>query len=286
MRKIGQNPIWSRKDLVLEPEDVRLQFENAFRKFSESMDTLMPHPKARSYLGDLKKLGKIKQYTRNMYRDDDIDISGAGKKVRELIDKYIRAEGVKYLQEESVSIFDDDFEETVDTHKSLKAKASEMEHAIRYEITIHYDENPVVYKSLRERLEEIIKRRKQQRLELSKIIEEYGGLIARIRDIHEGIEAKKMGLSDVKYAFHEILREEVENLSSETEGVPVDNLRQLTQEIVKTLKDLAVIDFRRKRAVQRDMRAQVKRILVTNCWDHQYLEPIITRMMELAEVRL
>jgi type I restriction enzyme R subunit len=271
--------------LILEPEDVRKRFEIAFRKFAESMDMLMPHPKARPYLEDLKRLGKIKQYARNMYRDEDIDISGAGEKVRELIDKYIRAEGIEYLQKEPVSILDDDFEETIDTHTSDKAKASEMEHAIRYEITIHYDENPVVYQSLRERLEEIIRRMEQERLELSQVIEEYGHIIQRMRDVREGREAQKKGFTDTEYAAYELIHKEAESAFKE-KPLPEKELRKMTKEIVKELKDLAVIDFRRERDVRRQMRGQIKRILVKNGWSHEHFEPITTRIMELAEVRL
>lgn len=45
---------------VLEPEDVRNEFETAFKRFAESMDMVMPNPKARPYVDDLKKfLGKV-----------------------------------------------------------------------------------------------------------------------------------------------------------------------------------------------------------------------------------
>ncbi len=266
--------------LVLEPEDVRLKFELAFKKFSESMDMMLPHPEALPYLNDLQKLGKIKQYANNMFRPPEVDISGCGEKVRQLIDRYIRAEGIEYLQKEPVSILNEDFEDTLDVHRSDKAKASEMEHAIRYEISVRLDENPVVYSSLKERLEHIIEMRKQKRIENSKAIEEYGTLIQEFREVHEGKKARRMGMDDDEYAFFELVNDAAKSSFEREE------LKEISKEIVEKLRGLAVIDFRRKKSVLREMRAKVKLILVSKGWDRKGLESITSRVIELAEARL
>jgi len=272
---------------VLEPEDVRLKFDVAFRKFSESMDMMLPHPKAKPYLDDLKTLGKIRRAAKNRYRDDDIDISGSGEKVRDLIDNYIRAEGIDHLQEGPVSILDDSFEEEVDELQSDKAKASEMEHAIKQEITVRLDENPVVYKSLKERLEEIIEEKKQNRIELTKAIEEYGHIIKEIRDVQEGNKAEEMGLTDDQYAFYELIKEELDKRFDDLE-IEDDKIIDISTKINDKLDDLAVIDFRRKRDVQRRMRGQIKVILIKNGWPKQggKLDKTASKIMDLAEVRL
>lgn len=66
---------------VLEPEDVRAQFDDAFKKFSQSLDMMLPDPKALTFVGDAKWLGKIRQVATAKYRDDKIDISDCGSKV-------------------------------------------------------------------------------------------------------------------------------------------------------------------------------------------------------------
>ena len=45
---------------VLEPEDVRAAFDLAFRRFSQSMDMLLPDQRALTYNADLRWLGKIR----------------------------------------------------------------------------------------------------------------------------------------------------------------------------------------------------------------------------------
>ncbi len=39
---------------VLEPEDVRHEFEKAFKEFSKRMDMILPNPEASPYVEDLK----------------------------------------------------------------------------------------------------------------------------------------------------------------------------------------------------------------------------------------
>ena len=61
--------------LVLEPEDVRAEFDVAFRRFAQSMDMLLPDPRALEYAGDLAWLGKIRSAARARYRTEQVDIS-------------------------------------------------------------------------------------------------------------------------------------------------------------------------------------------------------------------
>jgi len=116
---------------LFEDEEKRNDFKNDFKDFAKSMDIIMPHPIADPYRDDLYKLSKIHTAVRNRYRDDSINIKGVGEKVKRLIDEHIRASNVRVLHE-PVSILDEkEFEKTLDELKSDKAKASEMEHAIR-----------------------------------------------------------------------------------------------------------------------------------------------------------
>ena len=126
---------------VLEPEDVRAEFDLAFRRFSQSMDMLLPDQRALAYHADLRWLGKIRGTARARYRDDRLDLSGCGEKVRQLIAEAVAADGVEILVKE-VQLFSPEFDEKVEALQSDEAKASEMEHAIRHEISVRVEENP------------------------------------------------------------------------------------------------------------------------------------------------
>ena len=98
---------------VLEPEDVRAGFDLAFRRFSQSMDMLLPDPRALAYHADLRWLGKIRGAARARYRDDRLDLSGCGEKVRALIADAVAADGIQVLVKE-VQLFSPEFDEKVD----------------------------------------------------------------------------------------------------------------------------------------------------------------------------
>ena len=132
---------------MLEPEDVRAAFDLAFRRFSQSMDMLLPDQRALAYHADLRWLGKIRGTARARYRDDRLDLSGCGEKVRRLIADAVAADGIQILVKE-VPLFSPEFEEKVAALGTNDAKASEMEHAIRHEINVRVEENPVFYQSL------------------------------------------------------------------------------------------------------------------------------------------
>ncbi|MCS0543603.1 DUF3387 domain-containing protein, partial [Aeromonas veronii] len=141
---------------VLEPEDVRNEFDTAFKKFSESMDMVMPSPKAQPYLSDLKFLGKIRQLAKSRYRiEDGMDISDCGQKVKELIEVHLFAANIEVLHE-PIDILSNRFEQRLEEAKTPESKAAEMEHAIKHEIKIKIEENPVLYTSLKERLEQLL----------------------------------------------------------------------------------------------------------------------------------
>src|SRR5690625_7752363 len=94
-----------------------------------------------------------------------MDISDCGEKVRQLIEEHVYAT-TPHVLVEPIDILSNKFEQKLDEIKSPEAKAAEMEHAIKHEIRIKLDENPVLYTSLKERLENLIEQRKSQQLSI------------------------------------------------------------------------------------------------------------------------
>ena len=187
---------------VLEPDDVRTAFDLAFRRFSQSMDMLLPDQRALAYHADLRWLGKIRGTARARYRDDRLDLSGCGEKVRKLIADAVVADGIQILVKE-VQLFSPEFEEKVAALATDDAKASEMEHAIRHEINVRVEENPVFYQSLRERLEEIIAERRQERMDAAEQL----SLLSSLRDDlkAEQTRAQDIGLDARGFAIYGLL---------------------------------------------------------------------------------
>ena len=187
---------------VLEAEDVRAGFDLAFRRFSRSMDMLLPDPQALAYRGDLQWLGKIRGAARARYRDERLDLSGCGEKVRTLIAGAVAADGIEILVRE-VRLFSPEFEEKIDALGTDDAKASEMEHAIRHEINVRVEENPAFYQSLREKLEAIIEERRLERLDAARQLSLLDGLREEMQG--ERTLAQDIGLGARGFAIYGLL---------------------------------------------------------------------------------
>jgi type I restriction enzyme R subunit len=162
---------------LLEDGPLRDRFEVELKKFLDTVDTVLPLPDAAPHLAEARLFAEIAMRARRRYRIDDgtFDPSLYGEKVRELIDEHLESLGVDQILP-PVSLTSADFQQKVTAMASPRARASEMEHAIRHHIDVHFGEDPARYRRLSERLEQILADHKgnweQQALFLSELIEE------------------------------------------------------------------------------------------------------------------
>ena len=141
--------------LSLENAEKRQSFQTDFQIFSKQMDIILPDSKASPFIPDLKRLGKISVGARNLYRDEQLNIVGAGAKVKELIEEHVISTGVN-PKIPPVDLFAGNYEEVLNEHKTSRSKASEIQHAIKQHIKVNFDEDPAYYGKLSERLKKII----------------------------------------------------------------------------------------------------------------------------------
>jgi type I restriction enzyme R subunit len=271
---------------VLEPEDVRAQFDEAFKKFGQSLDMMLPDPKALPYVGDARWLGKIRQVAAAKYRDEKIDISDCGAKVRKLIEEAVSAEGIQILVKQ-VSLFTPEFEEKLKALKSNEAQASEMEHAIRHEIHVKLEENPVFYTSLRERLEQLIEDRKAKRIDAAGQLKLFEDLRKELRGHADA--AEKAGLSETGFAIYGILAEPKPLAAAEPRaayGIIDDAKRELASLLEEQLEpQVTIVDWTRKDDVQREMRKRIKRQLRAAGYKDEKIEPMAESIVDLLKRR-
>ncbi|PSL42990.1 type I restriction enzyme R subunit [Salsuginibacillus halophilus] len=262
---------------VLEPEDVRHKFDTAFKKFSESMDMIMPSPKANPYLDDLKWLGKIRKLAKSRYHVDDgtLDISDCGGKVRELIEEYVYASTPEVLFD-PVNILTNKFDEKLDELKTPEAKAAEMEHAIKNEIRVKLDENPVKYTSIKERLEELIEQRKNRQLTIEELLEEYHAIREEMISMKE--ESQSYGLSEARQLpFYQLIEQQL------PAGYEQESLKDLTEIITDIIQEHAVIDWTKKDDVKREMRQKLKKQLRASSLPNDQVDSVARQLLELGQ---
>jgi type I restriction enzyme, R subunit len=137
---------------------------------------------------DAKAFGTIAFAARRRYRDElGFDASLYGSKVRRLIDDHVEALGIEQ-KIPPISITVTDFDTKVVGLCSDRVKASEMEHAIRYHLREHRDEDPEHYNRLSGR-EEIIEELGEQ---WQQLVVALGDLLPEVR---AGRQADDSGLN-------------------------------------------------------------------------------------------
>lgn len=270
--------------LALKDEDVRAQFEIAFRRFAKQMDVILPDTAAKPFVADLKLLGKVQHAARNRYRDPGLDLSEAGEKVRQLVDEHILSTGVD-PKIPPVDLLAANFHESVNAVKSAESRASEIESAIKHHITMNLEEDPEYYKSLSLKLKDIILRTNgkwEQQVEL--LLE----MTDNIEGEHQQI-AKDLGLTKTELSFYNILIAEVANLQdSDVIGEATHSeIKAITQTLVAMFDEATkIVDFFKKPEEVKRMKKEIKRaILDCSFGDKAIVNVIQDRFMELGTVK-
>lgn len=268
--------------LVLKDEDVRAQFDIAFKRFAKQMNIVLPDKAAAPFISDLKLLGKVNNAARLRYRDEQLDISDAGEKVRRLVDEHILSSGVD-PKIPPVDLLSANFKEHLGGIKSDESKASEIESAIKHHITVNLDDDPEYYKSLSLRLRDIIEKtagKWDQQLDL---------LLTMIDSIEEEHQqaAQDIGLSETEFAFYNILVAEVTRIREDDvlDDVVNDEIKAMTQSLVSMLDEATeIVDFFQKFDEVKRIKKNIRRMIIQSSFDDIGLrKAVIDRFTELAK---
>lgn len=270
---------------ALSAEDVRADFDLAFRRLAQSMDLLLPDTRALPYVADLRWLGKVRLAAAARYRDPGVDISDCGAKVRRLIEDAVVAEGIQVLVAR-VALFSQDFERRLRELKTPEAQASEMEHAIRDEITVKLDEDPAHYGSLQARLMQIIADDKARRIDAARKLELLEALRRDLGGPARGAQA--LGLSETAYAIFGLLRGGGDTAAAEAR--PGYGAAAGTAELASLIEEalagqLEIVDWHGKDSVQKEMRRLIKRHLRAASYPVERHEELAEAIVALLKVR-
>ncbi|VVM57894.1 hypothetical protein PS645_01099 [Pseudomonas fluorescens] len=241
---------------ALEQEKVRAEFAVKLKAFLASLDTVLPRPEGLPFVKDAKRLAYIHARARGRYKDLPQLGKDVGAKVRKLIDDHVISLGID-PKIPPIQLTDADFEKQLSRSVNDRAKASEMEHAIRSHIRKHADEDPVLFRKLSERLSELLKSLGEQWeqlvIQMQKIIDE-------LRTGQVSDDSTSMDLPEHYTPFLRTLLDVVC-----TDAIPQPNellrLKDVTVELVDMLVD-ELLSHRdiwspRKRAAQEELSGQL-----------------------------
>lgn len=182
---------------ALEVKADRDGFNVLARNFFQSVDMLMPSAAAQQFMPATRRLGTVIAIARERYREEMTSITWAGAKVKELIDKHIRSEGVE-VAIEPVDILSDAFTEQLERQPGKGAQAATMKHAITHRARIGVENDPGFYKPLLERVEELISKYNENWDELIKNFED---LIEQIRQHEQNVLSGQVDPIDAALAM-------------------------------------------------------------------------------------
>ncbi|MFV0388559.1 MAG: type I restriction endonuclease subunit R [Pyrinomonadaceae bacterium] len=136
-------------------EDLRFEFILTFREYAKLVDALYPNKEALRFVPDLKYYSEINAKAEQHFQDKRIRLKGIKPKLRKIVDDHLVSKGID-LKIEPISILNNEFTRSVGELKRSETKASAIEHAIRHFIEVNFDEDPTLYETFSEQLEQIL----------------------------------------------------------------------------------------------------------------------------------
>jgi type I restriction enzyme R subunit len=265
---------------VMEDLQQRANFEVYLKKFLQSMDIILPNAAANPYKIPVKRFGYLLVKVKERYKDDSLDISGAGEKVRKLINEHLVSLGIN-PKIKPVELMSDKFIQEVEKNTSPRAKASEMEHAIRKHCKVHIDEDPVLYAKLSEKLESLIQQYKDNWDQL------YQHLFALRGEVEAGRKDEVEGVSQKAAPFYDLIGQ----IAFGNGGVPAAcaaGVKQLVVAVlVKLHRTIGIINFWGNPPEVSQLKGELSDLMLLSGVPEieNQSEQIVTEITALAKVR-
>lgn len=258
----------------------RSDFEVYFKAFAESMDVILPNAAAQGYKVPLKRFGFLLAQVKEHFKDNTMSIAGAGEKVRKLINEHLVSLGIN-PKIPPVELFSPEFLQQVDKNKSERAKASEMEHAIRKHCKVHLNEDPVFYERLSEKLEAAIQRYHDNWEQLTL------ALTALRTEAIKGRETEGTGLSPSEAPFYDLIKKygfDKTEVPAETDAL----LKEIASKIVYELKGtIGIVNFWGNDFEVKKLRSRIDDVLIFSGIDAlaDVSDKLVTEIVDLAKNR-
>jgi type I restriction enzyme, R subunit len=267
---------------LLKDEKIRADFDVYLKKFLMSLDIILPHQAANPYRIPAKRFGYILRVAKERYKDTSLNFGDAGQKVKDLINEHLISLGIN-PKVPPIELLSDDFIANLHKHSAgnPEAKASEMEHALRKHCTVHHDEDPAFYRSLAEKVENLIDQHQDQWEQLAEALEKL-----RLEAI-AGRQTGEEGMSKEATTFYA----HIANEAFEHGKVPPEakaKMKVLMEAIVDTLQDsIGSIDFWTNADKQKKTRSHIKTALTLTQIPElkENRERIAVEIMKLAKNR-
>ncbi len=268
---------------VFYDEDIRFEYIKLYNTLTSCFNTVLPRKEALEFFNDWKAFTEINALANKHFRDGRFSMKGIPPKLRAIADEYLISKGIEQQVAPISIIADDFFNKVVATKKREKTKAAEVEHAIRHFIDLNIDEDPELFASFAQTLEEILKNFKGN---WNLIYEELEKLREKIRNREKeetyGLDRKK------QMPFFRIFKAELFDNRDLTEDEIARNVN-LTHHIFNLVAtEIKLTGFWDSTPAQLKLKAELQKMLLSPEFKDLLniiikRNEIISRIMELAK---
>lgn len=254
--------ILAAEEHILGLEDGKKRYINEVTALSKAFAIAIPHEQALDVKDEVSFFQAVKA------RLTKFDSTGSGRTdeeiettIRQVIDQALVSEQVidvfdaAGIKKPDISILSEEFllELKGMEHKNIALEV--LKKLLNDEIKARTKKNLVKSRSLKEMLENSIKKYHNKILTAAEVMEELIKLSKEI--VHMDSEAKKLGLTDFEYAFYTAVADN----NSARELMQQDKLRELAVVLTERVKQNASIDWTIKESVRAKLKVIVKRTL-------------------------
>jgi type I restriction enzyme, R subunit len=263
-------------------EDVRFAYIAAFRVLTAALNDAYPMKEALDYAESYKQLVAINVLAARHLHDARMSMKGIPAKLRQITNEFLEAKGIDPTVA-PISIMDARFDDEVGKRKRSKTKAAAVEHAIRHHIDVNIDDDPELYASFSEAVQQILRDFANN---WDRIYEELERLRARIRQAQQeptyGLDRRR------QMPIFRLLRSTLLG-QAEPDEDQIGLLVDLTQQLYNTVeRELQLIGFWESIPAGKRLRAELQAILLSArfvCLPGmiEHYDAIISRVMEIAK---
>lgn len=254
--------ILAAEEHILGLEDGKKRYINEVTALSKAFAIAVPHEQAMDVKDEIAFFQAVKA---RLVKFDSTDTGKTDEEIettiRQVIDKALVTEPVvdvfdaAGLKKPDISILSEEFLMELKGMEHKNVALEVLKKLLNNEIKSRAKKNLVKSKTLREMLENTIKKYHNKILSAAEVIEELISLSKEIVEMDK--EAKAMGLSDFEYAFYTA----VASNDSARELMQKDKLRELAVALTETIRQNATIDWTIKESAKAKLKVSVKRLL-------------------------
>jgi type I restriction enzyme R subunit len=254
--------ILAAEEHILGLEDGKKRYINEVTALSKAFAIAVPHEQAMDVKDEVSFFQAVKARlakfdgTGSSRTDDEIETT-----IRQVIDQALVSEQVidvfdaAGIKKPDISILSEDFLMELKGMEHKNVALEVLKKLLNDEIKARSKKNLVKSKSLKEMLENSIKKYHNKILTAAEVMDELIKLSKEI--VNMDSEAKKLGLSDFEYAFYTA----VANNDSAKQLMQQDKLRELAVILTERVKQNASIDWTIKESVRAKLKVIIKRTL-------------------------